>query len=132
MQELEWGKVLGLATTWPQAAGIAPSRETTFDWQGTRPLHLPREDLIIYEMHVRGFTQSPTSSTTSPGAQRHPAFSVHKVVLIRIHDQSGRQQACLRQQEQMGPGMPMACDLKTHRSHPSAAGPGDVRSKRAD
>ncbi|KAK9833179.1 hypothetical protein WJX74_009440 [Apatococcus lobatus] len=65
--ELDWGKVLGLATTWPQAAGIVPSQAPPFDWQGTRPLHLPREDLIIYEMHVRGFTQSPTSATSYPG-----------------------------------------------------------------
>lgn len=70
MQDLEWGKVLGLATTWPQAAGIVPSQQTMFDWQGTRPLRLPREDLIIYEMHVRGFTQSPTSATSCPGAAR--------------------------------------------------------------
>ena len=66
-QELEWGKVLGLAATWPQAAGVVPGQGQGFDWQGTRPLHLPREDLIIYEMHVRGFTQSPTASATSAG-----------------------------------------------------------------
>ncbi|MEY4565096.1 MAG: hypothetical protein RLY14_66, partial [Planctomycetota bacterium] len=28
-----------------------------YDWQGDRQLELPIEDLIIYEMHVRGFTQ---------------------------------------------------------------------------
>jgi glycogen operon protein len=38
-----------------------------YDWQGDRPLGLPTEDLIIYEMHVRGFTQSPTSKTRFPG-----------------------------------------------------------------
>ncbi|KAK9868960.1 hypothetical protein WJX84_011185 [Apatococcus fuscideae] len=65
--ELEWGEVLGLAATWPQAAGVLPSQEPAFDWQGTKPLRLPREDLIIYEMHVRGFTQSPTSASQHPG-----------------------------------------------------------------
>ena len=69
IQELEWGEVLGLAATWPQAAGVLPSQEPAFDWQGTKPLRLPREDLIIYEMHVRGFTQSPTSASQHPGAK---------------------------------------------------------------
>jgi len=37
------------------------------DWQGDRPLNRPMEDTIIYEMHVRGFTQSPTSPVRHPG-----------------------------------------------------------------
>lgn len=32
-----------------------------FDWEGDRPLEIPEEDLIIYEMHVRGFTCHPSS-----------------------------------------------------------------------
>jgi glycogen operon protein len=32
-----------------------------FDWEGDRPLELPLEDLVIYEMHVRGFTRHPSS-----------------------------------------------------------------------
>lgn len=32
-----------------------------FDWQGDRPLGTPMRDLIIYEMHVRGFTEHPSS-----------------------------------------------------------------------
>ncbi len=67
MQELDWQNTLGLASTWPQAGGVLPSREPGFDWQGTRPLRLPRQDLIIYEMHIRGFTQSPSSGTSCPG-----------------------------------------------------------------
>jgi isoamylase len=38
-----------------------------FDWEGDRPLELPIEDLVIYEMHVRGFTRSPTSGVKFPG-----------------------------------------------------------------
>ena len=40
--------------------GILPRRETTFAWGDDRP---PRHesDAVIYEMHVRGFTRSPTS-----------------------------------------------------------------------
>ncbi len=42
------------------AAGELPRREPSFDWEDDRPpRHEP--DAIIYEMHVRGFTKSPTS-----------------------------------------------------------------------
>ncbi len=32
-----------------------------FDWEDDRSLEIPSEDLIIYEMHVRGFTRHPSS-----------------------------------------------------------------------
>ena len=32
-----------------------------FDWEGDSPLEIKDEDLVIYEMHVRSFTQSETS-----------------------------------------------------------------------
>jgi glycogen operon protein len=38
-----------------------------FDWEGDRPLDLPFQDLIIYEMHVRGFTGSPAAGCKYPG-----------------------------------------------------------------
>ncbi len=38
-----------------------------FDWGRTKPSIIPMEDLIIYEMHVRGFTKSPTANVTHPG-----------------------------------------------------------------
>jgi glycogen operon protein len=38
-----------------------------FDWQGDRPLNYHLPDLIIYEMHVGGFTRSPTSHAEFPG-----------------------------------------------------------------
>ncbi|MBI1345134.1 glycogen debranching protein GlgX [bacterium] len=38
-----------------------------FDWNGDRALQLPVEDLVIYEMHVRGFTKSETSGVEYPG-----------------------------------------------------------------
>jgi glycogen operon protein len=38
-----------------------------FDWQGDHPLNLPLEDLVIYEMHVRGFTRDPSSGARFPG-----------------------------------------------------------------
>lgn len=38
-----------------------------FDWQGTKRPHLPKEDLVIYEMHVRGFTMHSSSGVKAPG-----------------------------------------------------------------
>lgn len=38
-----------------------------FDWGNDRPLEIPAEDLIIYEMHVRGFTRHPSSGVKYPG-----------------------------------------------------------------
>lgn len=38
-----------------------------FDWLDDRQLELPAEDLIIYEMHVRGFTYDPSSGVKFPG-----------------------------------------------------------------
>jgi glycogen operon protein len=38
-----------------------------YDWAGDRPLNRPMEDLVIYEMHVGGFTRSSTAKVTCPG-----------------------------------------------------------------
>ena len=38
-----------------------------FDWESDHPLEIPLEDLIIYEMHVRGFTRHPSSGVRHPG-----------------------------------------------------------------
>lgn len=38
-----------------------------FDWIADRPLETPLEDLIIYEMHVRGLTRHPSSGVKYPG-----------------------------------------------------------------
>ena len=38
-----------------------------FDWEGDSPLEIKDEDLVIYEMHVRSFTQSETSGVKFKG-----------------------------------------------------------------
>jgi len=38
-----------------------------YDWEGDRPLKRPFHESIIYEMHVGGFTRSPTSGVEHPG-----------------------------------------------------------------
>ena len=41
--------------------------ESPFDWEGGKPPKIPPEELIIYEMHVRSFTQHASSKTKNPG-----------------------------------------------------------------
>lgn len=38
-----------------------------FDWGHDRPLELPQHELIIYEMHLRGFTRHDSSGVRHPG-----------------------------------------------------------------
>lgn len=38
-----------------------------YDWEGDRPLGKPISSAIIYEMHVSGFTKSPSSNSKYPG-----------------------------------------------------------------
>ena len=41
--------------------------ENNFDWEHDRPLDLPVPELVIYELHVRGFTRHPSSGVAHPG-----------------------------------------------------------------
>ncbi|MBV8834301.1 MAG: glycogen debranching enzyme, partial [Acidobacteriaceae bacterium] len=38
-----------------------------FDWEADHPLETPIQDLVVYEMHVRGFTAHESSSVSAPG-----------------------------------------------------------------
>ena len=38
-----------------------------YDWGHDRPINLPVENLVIYEMHVRGFTRHSSSGVRHPG-----------------------------------------------------------------
>ena len=53
---------------------------SAYDWEGDVPLDRPMENLIIYEMHVRGFTQSPSS-----GVEHHGTFAgiIEKVPYLK-------------------------------------------------
>lgn len=57
----EWGK-----TDTYKAYGLVT--EEIFDWSEDQLLNLPQEDLVIYEMHVRGFTQDSSSASLHPGS----------------------------------------------------------------
>lgn len=49
----------------PLSLAIPPS---DYDWGGDQRPLIQDKDLIIYEMHVRGFTQHPSSHTQNPGS----------------------------------------------------------------
>ena len=65
-----------------------------FDWESDRPLETPVEDLIIYELHVRGFSNHPSSKVKHPGTfaglrEKIPylkELGVNCVELMPIHE----------------------------------------------
>jgi len=59
-----WGKVRHVTGRFTKARYFIP---TPFDWQEIKKPGLRVEDLIIYEMHVRGFTIEPSSQCDQPG-----------------------------------------------------------------
>ena len=40
---------------------------SSYDWEGDRPLNRPIHESIIYEVHVGGFTRSPSAGVAHPG-----------------------------------------------------------------
>ena len=65
-----------------------------FDWEGDRHLRRSLSETIIYEMHVRGFTKSPTSRVENPGTylgviEKIPylqSLGVTAVELMPVHE----------------------------------------------
>lgn len=51
----------------PQHGYRARVVRSNFDWGLEKQTPIPMEDLIIYELHVRGFTMDPTSKVKAPG-----------------------------------------------------------------
>ena len=69
-----YSKVLGGRDVWRKeldARDIYPHRSRLvfddFDWENDRALETPLRDLVIYELHVRGFTAHNSSNVTAPG-----------------------------------------------------------------
>jgi isoamylase len=69
-----YAKAIGGRDVWGQPSRpdeIYPYRSRIvfddFDWEGDRPPEIPIEDLVIYEMHVRGFTRHPSAGVKYPG-----------------------------------------------------------------
>lgn len=65
-----------------------------FDWQGDRHLKRPLSESVIYEMHVRGFTKSPSAGADSAGTylgviEKIPylkSLGVTAVELMPVHE----------------------------------------------
>lgn len=65
-----------------------------FDWRGDRHLNYRLADSVIYEMHVRGLTQSPTSGCQFPGTYRGviekipylKSLGISAVELMPVHE----------------------------------------------
>lgn len=65
-----------------------------FDWQNDVPPNHSINDLIIYEMHVRGFTKDPSSKVTHPGTylgliEKIPHLldlGINAIELLPIHE----------------------------------------------
>ena len=67
------------ATLWKRADACRPGDNVAtcmrsvvldpadYDWEGDQPLRRPMSDTIVYEMHVGGFTSSPTARVRNPG-----------------------------------------------------------------
>ena len=96
-----YAKVIGGRDVWGQAPDwddIYQHRARIcfddFDWDDDHPLEVPVEDLIIYEMHVRGFTKHPSSGVKYPGTfaairEKIPylkKLGVNCVELMPIHE----------------------------------------------
>jgi len=68
--------------------------EDSYDWEGDRPLKLPLKDLVIYELHVRGFTCHDSSNVSASGTfqgviEKIPFLrdlGINAVKLMPIHE----------------------------------------------
>ncbi len=80
----------------PRSIVVDPS----FDWGGDRPSRIPYEDLVIYEVHVKGFTAHPSSGVSRPGTylgfmEKIPwltALGVNAVELLPVQQSFSRPQ----------------------------------------
>ena len=68
--------------------------DDAFDWQGIRPPNLPLEKLILYEVHVKGFTANRNSGVKNPGTylgfiEKIPylqSLGINAVELLPVHE----------------------------------------------
>jgi isoamylase len=68
--------------------------DAAFDWQGVDSPHRGLEELVIYEVHVKGFTAHPSSGVSKPGTylgfvEKIPylkSLGVNAVELLPVHE----------------------------------------------
>ncbi|XP_075674208.1 isoamylase 1, chloroplastic [Castanea sativa] len=81
----EFGALGADGNCWPQMACMVPSFDDEFDWEGDLPLKYPQRDLIIYEMHVRGFTRHESSRTEFPGTYLGVVEKLHHLKELGVN-----------------------------------------------
>ena len=59
-----WGKEPDGSIAFQQRGQII---QEDYDWEGDKPLELPQNELVIYELHVRSFTVHPSSGVKYNG-----------------------------------------------------------------
>lgn len=64
---------------------IGKVANSNFDWECDKPLNLPMHNLIIYEMHIRGFTRHSSSKTEHPGTYRGVIEKIPYLVELGIN-----------------------------------------------
>lgn len=62
-----WGKNNWAEKKYKSSPLALAFAQEEFDWEDDTTPRIPCEDLVIYEMHLRGFTQSPSSHVAHPG-----------------------------------------------------------------
>ncbi|MCP9808752.1 glycogen debranching protein GlgX [Cyanobium sp. HWJ4-Hawea] len=60
----QWGEAPNWQALYPYRACVSLD---DFDWEAERPLEIPSQDLVVYEAHVRAYTQSVSSGVKHPG-----------------------------------------------------------------
>jgi glycogen operon protein len=79
--------------------GIVPKCivvDDQFDWQGDAPSYTPLENLVIYEVHLKGFTAHSSSGVQSPGTylgfvEKIPhlkELGINAVEFLPVHEHS--------------------------------------------
>ncbi|XP_024028368.1 isoamylase 1, chloroplastic isoform X2 [Morus notabilis] len=81
----EYGTLGPDGNCWPQMACAVPFFDNEFDWEGDLPLKYPQEDLIVYEMHVRGFTRHESSGTEFPGTYLGVVEKLHHLQELGVN-----------------------------------------------
>jgi glycogen operon protein len=73
-----YGRAMAVPAGYQRTAAMIPGDNTAvavksvvtrpggYDWEGDEPLRRPFSETVIYEMHVRGFTQHPSSGVAAP------------------------------------------------------------------
>ena len=92
-----YAKALDTSPTWglrKESVRSIYQKEKGFDWENVVSPSIAKEDLILYEMHVRSFTKHPSSGVKNPGTflgmiEKIPhlkELGINAVELMPIHE----------------------------------------------